>query len=160
MIAGSSVPLRGRLLLADGAPVAQATVSIWATLSKKKIVHRVKTDATGAFATTYSLPHNVTFSVSFAGSGAIDDTTAKVSYHRVAPRWKYRHTKTKVTVTNYSRYGQKLSLQKKSGSKWKTVKSIKVTKKTWSVTAKQGTWRLLSHANSNLASRTSASWKN
>lgn len=159
-IAGGAVPVTGRLLFTDGTPVASAKVAVSTTLYGGKVTHTVTTDANGAFTTSYALPHNVTFAVVYGGSGASDNISSTIKYTRVAPKWDFTHTSTKVTVTNYSIYSQKLSLQKFSNSKWSTVKSTTVKSSTWSATAGKGTWRLVSSANSSLTSRVSESWTN
>lgn len=159
-IAPGAVPVSGRLLLTDGTPVPSARVSISTTLYGKKQVHTVTTDANGAFTTTYNLPHNVTFAVVYGGSGATDNISKTIKFTHVAPKWTYTHTSSKAYVTNYSIYRQKLALQKRSGSTWKTVKSTTVTTSKWSATAGKGTWRLVSYANASLASRVSAAWTN
>ena len=102
------------------------------------------------------------------GSAGRDDSykkprTATREFARgklVRPRWAYRHTSTRVYVTNYLIYGQQLLLQKRSGGSWKTTASVKVTKKSWSAKAGKGTWRLRSVANNKLTLRASTAWTN
>ena len=159
-IAPGAVPLNGTLLLSDGKPVDGAKVTVSTTLYGSRTTHTLTTNSSGAFSTSFNLPHNVTFAVAYGGSGSTDNASTAISFTHVAPKWDYHYTSTGVSVTNYSIYGQTLALQKWNGSAWKTAASVKVTKANWSATAGTGTWRLLSQANSSLAIRASASWTN
>lgn len=157
-VAGGAVPVKGRLLFTDGSPVATSTVEVSTTLHGAKDTHTVTTDAQGGFETSYRLPHNVTFAVVYRGTGATDNTYRTIKYTRVLPKWTYHYTATKIAVTNYSIYKQKLALQKISGGRWKTVSSITVSKSSWTPKTGRGTWRLVSYANSSLTYRISPRW--
>ena len=64
-------------------------------------------------------------------------------------------------MTNYSRYGQTLRLQKRVNGAWKNFRPVIVTsgKTTWTAKTGRGTWRLSSLANRKMAARVSGSWK-
>ena len=84
-----------------------------------------------------------------------------VKFRKVMPKWSYKSAQSQVAVTNYSRYGQRLRLQKRANGTWKTVRSVTVTSGTTSWTAKtgRGTWRLSSVSNTKMAVRVSCSWR-
>lgn len=160
IIAGKVATIRGVLRVSDGTTVAGAAVTLSTVLNGRKRSYVLTTNSSGAFSKAIALPHNASFTAVFVGSGKLDKAVSTRSYKLVRPSWSVRHTRSRVYVTNYSRYGQKLALQKKSNGVWKTVKSVSVTRKYWSVTAGKGTWRLHSYANSKLASRFAPVWKN
>ncbi|MGZ5372892.1 MAG: S8 family serine peptidase [Aeromicrobium sp.] len=158
--AGDNVKAAGKILTTDGSAVPNVPVTLSATLDGTRYSWPLTTDSTGKFAKDVSLPHNATFTAHFAGNGSNDDTTRATTFAKVAPRWSYSHTASTVLVTNHSLYGQKLSLQQKSGTTWKTVSSVAVTEAEGSATAGKGTWRLYSAANSKVIARTSGTWTN
>ena len=156
--AGDNVKVTGKLLRTDGSAVSNVPVALSTTLDGKNHSWPLTTNSTGTFVKDVSLPHNATFTARFAGNASNDDTTLSTSFAKVAPQWSYSHTASKVSVTNNSLYGQKLSLQKKSGTTWTTVSSVTVTKAAWSATTGAGTWRLHSAANNKVIARSSDSW--
>ena len=157
---GGSQTFGGRLLFTDGTAVAGATVTMSAYLYGSTVTHTMTTSSSGAFSTSFTLPRNVTFTLRYAGSASSDDAKGTIKYLLVKPRWAVSHTSSRVYVTNYSLYGQKNELQKKSGSTWTTVLTTHATKSSWNAAAGKGTWRVVSRANGTVASNLSATWTN
>jgi len=159
-VGGDNVHVAGKLLRTDGSAVSDVPATLSATLDGNNYSWALTTSSTGSFSKNVALPHNATFTARFAGNGSTDDTSRAATFAKVSPRWTYSHTGSDVSVTNYSIYGQNLSLQKQSGSTWNTVSSVTVTQASWSAVAGEGTWRLHSAANSKVIARTSDVWTN
>ena len=161
IIAGSQVKLSGRLTFTNGAAIAGRQVRIRATISGKTTSYTPTTASNGSFSQAVALPHNTTFTAYYDATPTSDNSSRSVKYTKVKPKWSYKKSKSKVTVTNYSRYGQTLKLQKRVNGKWKKIRSVHVTsgKKSWTARTGKGTWRLSSLSNSKMAARTSPSWK-
>ena len=159
-IAGDPVAVTGRLTLADGTALANSRVAVRSFFAGKNHAYALTTDSTGAFSVRVALPHIATFTATYSGGARVAKSSAFRTFTLVRPRWAYRHTSTRVYVTNYSIYGQQLLLQRRSGGRWATTASVKVTSKYWSAKAGKGTWRLRSVANSKLTLRASTAWTN
>jgi len=158
IIAGDKVRVAGKILMTDGSVVPGVPVTLSSTLDGESYSWPLTTSSTGSFSKDVSLPHNATFTARFAGNGRNDDTTLGTKFAKVAPRWSYSPTASDVSVTNSSLYGQKLSLQQRTGTTWTTVASVNVTTAEWTPTTGAGTWRLYSEPNDKAIARTSEPW--
>ena len=161
IIAGSAVNISGGLTYTDGLAIAGRQVRVKVTINGAAKSYATATTANGSFTLGVKLPDNATLTAYSDATATTNASSFSANYTKVMPKWSYTKTTSKVTVTNYSRYGQTLRLQKRVNGAWKNFRPVIVTsgKTTWTAKTGRGTWRLSSLANRKMAARVSGSWK-
>lgn len=119
IIAGSAVKISGGLTYTDGLAIAGRQVRVKATINGAAKSYVATATANGSFALAVKLPHNTGVTAYADAAATTNASSFSVKYTKVLPRWSYKRAASKVTVTNYSRYGQTLRLQKRVNGTWK-----------------------------------------